>query len=323
MFPRLHRSILQRLIFLLVGNFLLLAAIWLLLKQGGSFSEVLVRAGPNVAPVILAGIGLTGIIFTGALDLSIASVVAMAGTVFGVLVYRGASPVACYMACFVTAWGLSMLNGYLVRGLKISAIIITLAGLAFYRGLALITADLAIPNFGGNISVHDDAYHGPGKLYAGWILVLALAVVGIWETFAQTPRRWLALGNSEEACRLMGLQPGRILQSAFFAGGILLGLAALIYVTRIQAIEPSRIALGFELQVIGAVILGGTNIFGGEGSCAGTVLGAFFLYFVLQFLIYAGVSPYLQEVITGAIIIGVIGLDCALHRRRKSIEELA
>src|SRR6059036_3290551 len=103
MFPRLHRSILQRLIFLLVGNFLLLAAIWLLLKQGGSFSEVLVRAGPNVAPVILAGIGLTGIIFTGALDLSIASVVAMAGTVFGVLVYRGASPVACYMACFVTA----------------------------------------------------------------------------------------------------------------------------------------------------------------------------------------------------------------------------
>jgi ribose/xylose/arabinose/galactoside ABC-type transport system permease subunit len=323
MFARFSRAILQRLIFLLAGNLLLLAAIWLLIKKGGSFSEVLVRAGPDVAPVILGGVGLTGIIFTGALDLSIASVIAMAGTVFGVLVYRGASPVACYAACFATAWVLSMLNGYLVRSLKISAIIITLAGLAFYRGLALITADLAIPNFGGNISVHEEAFHGPGKVYAGWILLLALVAAGVWEIFGQTPRRWLALGNSDDACRLMGLNPGRILQSAFFAGGVFLGLAALIYVTRIQAIEPSRIALGFELQVIGAVILGGTNIFGGEGSYAGTVLGAFFLYFVLQFLIYAGVSPYFQEVIAGAIIIGVIGLDCALHRRRKLLEELA
>ena len=322
-FARFSRSILQRLIFLLAGNVALLIAIRLLLKEGGSFSEVLVRAGPNVAPVVLAGIGLTGIIFAGALDLSIASVIAMAGTVFGILVYRGADPLVCYAGCFGTAWGLSMLNGYLVRSLKISAIIITLAGLAFYRGLALITADLAIPNFGGNISVHDDAYHGPGKVYAGWILLLALVVAAVWENFAQTPRRWLALGNSEDACRLMGLHPPRILQGAFFAGGLFLGLAALIYVTRIQAIEPSRIALGFELQVIGAVILGGTNIFGGEGSYAGTVLGAFFLYFVLQFLVYAGVSPYFQEVVTGAIIIGVIGLDCALHRRRKMLEELA
>jgi ribose/xylose/arabinose/galactoside ABC-type transport system permease subunit len=323
MFARFSRAILQRLIFLLAGNLLLLAAICFLLKEGGSFSEVLVRAGPDVAPVILAGIGLTGIIFAGALDLSIASVIAMAGTVFGILTHRGANALACYAACFATAWVLSMLNGYLVRSLRISAIIITLAGLALYRGLALITADLAIPNFGGNISVHEEVYHGPGKVYAGWILLLALVAAGVWETFAQTPRRWLALGNSEDACRLMGLNPGRILQSAFFAGGLFLGLAALIYVTRIQAIEPSRIALGFELQVIGAVILGGTNIFGGEGSYAGTVLGAFFLYFVLQFLIYAGVNPYFQEVITGVIIIGVIGLDCALHRRRKLLEELA
>ena len=82
-------------------------------------------------------------------------------------------------------------------------------------------------------------------------------------------------------------------------------------------------ALGFELQVIGAVVLGGTNIFGGEGSFTGTALGAFFLYFTSQVLTYAGVNPYFQEAVTGAIIIGVIGLDCTLHRRRKLLEELA
>src|SRR5262245_9279027 len=119
MFARLSRSILQRLIFLLAGNLLLLAAIGFLLKEGGSFSDVLVRAGPDVAPVILAGIGLTGIIFAGALDLSIASVIAMAGTVFGILTYRGANALACYVACFTTAWALSMLNGFLVRSLRI------------------------------------------------------------------------------------------------------------------------------------------------------------------------------------------------------------
>ena len=96
-----------------------------------------------------------------------------------------------------------------------------------------------------------------------------------------------------------------------------------MFVTRIQAIEPARMALGLELQVIGAVILGGTNIFGGEGSYAGTVLGAFFLYFLSELMVYAGVSPYFQEVVAGAIIIFVIGLDCAMHRKRKLLEEVA
>ncbi len=189
--------------------------------------------------------------------------------------------------------------------------------------MALVSADIGIPNFSGNISIPDEAFHSPGKLYAGRILLFALLAALLWEAFAKTPRRWLALGSSEEACRLLGLSPGRILQSAFLASGIFLGLAALIFVTRVQYIEPARLALSFELQVIGAVVLGGTNIFGGEGSFAGTVLGAFFLYFTAQVLTYAGVNPYFQEAVTGAIIIGVIGLDCALHRRRKLLEELA
>ena len=112
----------------------------------------------------------------------------------------------------------------------------------------------------------------------------------------------------------MGLNPRAIRQSAFAIGGLFLGLAALVYITQIQFIEPARLALGFELQVIGAVILGGTNIFGGEGSYAGTALGALFLYLTSQWLTYAGVSPYFQEAITGAVIIAVIGMDCALPR---------
>jgi ribose/xylose/arabinose/galactoside ABC-type transport system permease subunit len=319
---RLSRLLRQRLLFLLAGNILLVMIIAMLMKQGSSFAEVLFRCGPNVAPVVLAGLGMTGIVCAGAIDLSIASIIAVAGTVFGILVYHRAPPWAAFVAVTGTAWLLSMINGWLIRRLKLPAIIITLAELAFLRGLALLLADVAIPNFGGSLSIPDETYHAPGKGLAGWILLVTLGAALLWEGFAQTPRRWLALGDSEESCRTLGLSPGRILQSAFGVGGVFLGLSALIYVTQIQFIEPARMALGFELQVIGAVILGGTNIFGGEGSYAGTVLGALFLYFTGQMMIYAGISPYFQDAITGAIIIGVIGADCALHRREKLLEEL-
>jgi simple sugar transport system permease protein len=323
MHGRLSRSLFQRIIFLFAGNLFMLLAIAALLQEGSSFADVLRQSGPNVAPVVLAGLGMTGVIFAGAIDLSIASIIAVAGTVFGVLVQWRVAPWICFAACFSVAWSLAVANGWLVRGLNIPAIIVTLAGLPLYRGLALVVADLGIPGFGGNISVPDEPYHAPGKLFAGAILSIALGGALAWETFSKTPRRWLALGSSEEACRLLGLRPGRILQSAFCVGGIFLGLAALLVVTRVQAIEPSRIALGFELQVIGAVVLGGTNIFGGEGSYSGTALGAFFLYFITQWLTYAGVNPYFQDAITGAIIIAVIGLDCVLHRKRRLVEELA
>jgi rhamnose transport system permease protein len=320
---RISPFLFQRLAILLAGNLVLLLAIGFLIKEGGSFREVLTRVGPNVAPVILAGLGLTGIIFTGSIDLSIASIVVVAGTIFAILVHRGLHPIACYVMCATTAWSLSLLNGCLVRTLKIPAIIITLAGLPFYRGIALIMADLGIPNFGGNLSVQDELYHAPGKLYSGWILSAVLLLALVWEAFGKTPRRWLALGNSEEACRLLGLRPEGIRLSAFLVGGLFLGLAALIYVTRVQSIEPARMALGFELQVIGAVVLGGTNIFGGEGSFWGTVLGALFLYLTGELLIYAGVSAYFQEAITGALIITVIGMDCLLHRKERMLEEIA
>jgi ribose/xylose/arabinose/galactoside ABC-type transport system permease subunit len=320
---RLSRFLRQRLIFLLAGNAVLLIAIAFSMMQGGSFAEVLARCGPNIAPVVLAGLGMTGIIFTGAIDLSIASIIVVAGTVFGILVHHQVPPLPCFVACAATAWALSAFNGWLVRRLNIPAIIVTLAGLALYRGLALILADVAMPDFGGSLSVPGEAHHAPGKVYAGWILLSVLGGALVWEWFARTPRLWLALGSSEEASRLMGLNPRAIRQSAFTIGGLFLGLAALVYITQIQFIESARLALGFELQVIGAVILGGTNIFGGEGSYAGTALGALFLYLTSQWLTYAGVSPYFQEAITGAVIIAVIGMDCALHRRRKLMEELA
>ena len=313
-----------RLVLLAMGDVLLLGCIFActLRHERASFADELARLGPNLAPHVLAGLGLTAIIFTGAIDLSIGGIVAVAGTVFGILHERGASPSVCFGACAATALALSSLNGWLIRLLRIPAVIVTLAGLTFYRGVALVLADVCLPGFSGQISVQDAAYHTPGKDYAGWILLAAISIALIWEVCGKRPRTWLALGSSPAACRLKGLRPDAILQSAFIAGGAFLGLAALTYSTNRLTIEPTRMALGFELQVIGAVVLGGTNIFGGQGTFAGTVLGGAFLYLIGQFMLYVGVSEYWQTGLQGAMILLVIGADCALHRREKLLEEL-
>jgi ribose/xylose/arabinose/galactoside ABC-type transport system permease subunit len=324
MFSRMTGPTRRRLIFLIAANLVLISAIALLLKEGASFTNVLQRTFPEIAPICLAAFALTGIIYAGGIDLSIASVITLAGTAFGVVVTRwNWAPIPAFLACFTVAWGLIALNGLLIVKSRFPALIVTLAGLPLYRGLALILADAAVPNFSGNITVPGAVYHFPGNTIAGLILVLALASALILEQWGSKPRLWLALGNSEEACRLLGLNPSKILLSAYTVGGAFLGIAALVFVTRVQSIEPARMGLGFELQVIAAVILGGTNIFGGEGSYLGSFLGALFLYFTSQVLVYAGASAYIQEAISGGIILSVIGLDCALHRRAKLMEELA
>jgi ribose/xylose/arabinose/galactoside ABC-type transport system permease subunit len=321
---RYPKSLRRRIAFLIVGDLLLLAFV-LSFAARNPESSVLREAtsiANNAAPVLLAGIGLTGIVYTGAIDLSIGAILAVAGTVFGICYTNGLGPLPSFAACFLTALMLSMFNGGVVRLLKIPAIIVTLAGLTFYRGMALILADSVVEDFGGQFSILNEAYRTPGRDYAGTILVIAVIAALAWELTGRLPRTWLAMGNSETACRLKGLEPGNILTSAFAAGGCFLGLAAVTFVTNLQTIEPSRIARNFELDVIGGVVLGGTNIFGGEGSFLGTLLGGLFLYLVGQTMIYAGVSEYWRIAVQGAVILTVIGIDCLLHKKHKRLGEL-
>jgi ribose/xylose/arabinose/galactoside ABC-type transport system permease subunit len=324
MLSRLSPSLRHRIWFLLAGNLALMGFIYAdtLSNENASFVDELARCGPNAAPRVLAGLGLAGIVFTGAIDLSVGAIIVVAGTVFGILYDRGASPGVCFAGCCATAWALSVTNGYAIRLLKIPAIIVTLAGLTFYRGLAMAMADWLIPEFSGQVNIPQPEFHLPAKEYATPILLAVLVAALLWEQFGRQPRLWLAHGSSPEACRLKGLQPAVIVQSSFFVGGLFLSLAALLEVTNRLTIEPARMVRGFELDVIGGVVLGGTNIFGGEGSYLGTALGAFFLYWVGQTLVYAGISEYWRVAVSGAVILTVIGFDCALHRKRKLLEEL-
>ncbi len=287
-----------------------------------SFAAEMSQFPAGAAPLLLAGLGLTGIVYTGGIDLSIGSIVVMCGTVFGILFERGFPPAVCFAGCWLTAVVLSSFNGWLIRWLSIPAIIVTLGMFKFYRGFALVLAHWHDAEFSGQFSIPHEGFRTPGIGWAGWILLAGVAAAILLECAGKHPRLWLAAGNSEEACRLKGLDPRGIKQSAFLTSGLFLGLGALIFVTKGLTIEPNRIAQNFELQVIGAVVLGGTNIFGGEGSYLGTLLGGCLLYFIVKAILYAGISEYWQIAVQGALILAVIGLDCALHRKRKLMEEL-
>ena len=122
-----------RLLMLALGDLLLLGYIFYCtqLRGQGSFLQELSGFGPNAAPRLLGALALTGIIFTGAIDLSVGAILAVAGTVFGILYHYHASPGICFAACVLTAWALTAWNGLLVRVLRIPAIIVTLGGLTF------------------------------------------------------------------------------------------------------------------------------------------------------------------------------------------------
>jgi ribose/xylose/arabinose/galactoside ABC-type transport system permease subunit len=317
------KTVRRRIGFLIVADLAILGFIgWRTAASGTYFSDEASRIVPNVTPIVLAGLGLTGIICCGAIDLSIGSILGLAGTVFGILHARGFDPVTCFAACCATAFAVSAYNGLLVRWLRMPAIIVTLAGLAFYRGAALILAEVGATGFGEQFTVPEDAYHAPGRQYAELILLTVLTIAFLWESFGKSPRRWLAVGSSEMACRLSGLRPERIMFLAFVVGGMFLGLAALVEVTNHNTIEPARLGLGFELNVIAAVVLGGTSIFGGEGTYVGTALGALFLYLIGPAMLYAGANEYWRTAVQGGAILAVISIDCALSRKRKLIEEL-
>jgi ribose/xylose/arabinose/galactoside ABC-type transport system permease subunit len=321
---RMPYALRYRLIFLLLGNLFLLGYIYqyTLNHEGSSFQTVISKISPDMAPRLLAGIAMTGILYIGAIDLSVGAMIVMAGTVFGLCYEAGLNPIISFTACFLTPVVLSLLNSLLISKLKIPAIIITLAGLTFYRGVAQQITSHFGPNSGNQFSIQNEAFHTPAKEYSAWFLIGGILIALYLEFFRKTPRKWLAMGCSSHACTLKGINVNKIQHSAFFVSGIFMGMAALLFLTNLMTIEPSRVAQNFELSVIGAVVLGGTNIFGGEGSYIGTILGAMLLYLVSEAMIYAGVSEYWRVAIQGAVIISVIGFDCLMHRKKKLLEEL-
>ncbi|MDB4891837.1 MAG: inner-rane translocator [Gemmatimonadetes bacterium] len=227
----------------------------------------------QVSTVVLAAVGMTLVIATGGIDLSVGSVMAIAGAVAAVMLDRGTFVALLAAAAAATLVG--VLNGTLIATMRVQPIVVTLATLIAGRGLAQV-----ISHDGELVTISSEAFAVLGRGHIGPVpvpvFVALLAVGAAVLLLRSTPfgRYVLAVGGNPAAARLAGVPVRRTLISVYAASGFLAGIAGLIVASRLGASDAAKIGQNMELDAIAAVVVGGTALSGGRATILGTVVGA-------------------------------------------------
>jgi rhamnose transport system permease protein len=269
----------------------------------------------NNAPVLLVAIGMTMVILVGEIDISVGSQFAVCSVVAGVLAKSGV-PIPLLLPCLIVIGGLmGALNGALVGWLRLPSIIVTLAMLVAWRdALRWTTSGAWVQDLPANFQ-----WFGLGQSFGQWTIVaIALIVLVCFSWLLNNlgaGRAVYAVGSDAEAARLAGIEPPRVIFGVFVLMGALVGLAALLNAVRFSTV-PSNAGVGLELKAVAAVVVGGTAITGGRGRLIGTLIGAALLGTIGTALTFAGINPFWEKAIQGAIILAALVSDVALTRLR-------
>ena len=264
----------------------------------------------------ILAIGMTYVILTGGIDLSVGSVLAFSSMVAASLV-SGERPQGVFVAVMAglgTGAALGMVNGLLVSRFGVPPFVATLGMLSVARGLTFIYTDgTPIPNL-------SPAFRTIGQGFVGPIPVPVFIFAGVallfwWVLKYTTFGRYIyAVGGNERSARTSGVNTRGVLFGAYIIAGSLAGLAGLILTARTTSALPQA-GVSYELDAIAAVVIGGTSLSGGTGSVLGTVIGALIIGVINNGLDLLGVSSYYQQVIKGVIIITAVLLDVSRRRR--------
>jgi len=256
-------------------------------------------------PVLIVAAGMTLVILTGQIDISVGSMFAVCGVAAGVLAKAGLPISAAGLsACFIGAV-LGSMNGALVAYLRIPSIVVTLAAMAALRdGLRWATGGAWIEDLPSGFQWlgFSQTFWPAAMLLIGGGLSVAVSW-GLRNLAAG--REIYATGSNEEAARLAGIDTRRNILAVFAITGALTGLAALLNSVRFNQIPPNA-GLGLEMKVIAAVVVGGTSITGGSGTITGSVLGVILLGAIGPALTFLGINAYWEKAIQGAIILAAI-----------------
>ncbi|CVI62127.1 ribose ABC transporter permease [Agrobacterium leguminum] len=257
----------------------------------------------QVSVVGILAVGMTFVILTGGIDLSVGAVMALVGTLSaGLMVNSGLPASVALPAGLFIGLGIGIFNGALVAWGKMPAIIVTLATMGMARGLGLIySGGYPVSGIPSWIS-----WFGVGRIGVVPVPVVIMVVIYAiaWVLLQRTAfgRHVYALGGNELAARLSGVKTQRVKLAVYGISGVTAALAALILTGRLMSGQPNA-GVGFELDAIAAVVLGGTAIAGGRGLILGTLIGAVLLGILNNGLNLMGINPYLQDVIKGGIIL--------------------
>ncbi|QEH95263.1 ABC transporter permease [Gluconobacter thailandicus] len=258
--------------------------------------------GRQVSINAVISVGMTFVILTGGIDLSVGAVMALSGTITAGLMASGMPGVIAIGAGLGVGLVLGLSNGLCIAGLRMPPIIVSLAIMSVARGLALIYTNgypvTGLPEW--------FSFFGRGNI-AGIqtpIFVMLVTYGASWIILERMPvgRYILAIGGNEDAVRLSGIDSRRYKVFVYVASGLTASIAGIVLSSRLMSGQPNA-GMGFELDAIAAVVLGGTAINGGRGSIIGTLVGAMLLGVLNNGLNLMAISPYVQNVIKGGIIL--------------------
>ena len=276
-------------------------------------AENLANVGRQIAPTIVVGTLMTFVITTGAIDLSVGSVVGLSAAIIG-LGAKSGDPLIAFLLTLGIGAAIGFVNGRLTAYSKLQSFIVTLAMLTAVRGVALLLTQ----GYSNPIDVDWILAIGQGHFLgiftSTWIAII-VAVVG-WYVFSQTRygRYVVAVGSNAESLRRSGIDIRRVQLLAFIATSVSAAFAGVMIASRLAS-GSSNSGTGFELEVITAVVLGGTSLLGGHGSIIGTVVGAMTLGIISNGLVLLHVDVYWVPITQGIILVVAIFLNTKLFGR--------
>lgn len=271
----------------------------------------------------ILAMGVTFVIITGGIDLSVGTNMTLSAVMTGVIITDAGLPFPIGIVAGVLTGGfIGLINGTLIARFSIPPFIATLGMLNVARGLALILSDLA-PIYFPDSPGFNEAFMGSIIETAGgpdvpnliFVFFGAALVAGFILSRTVVGRYIFAIGSNEEATRLSGVRSMRYKASAYILSGLFAGLAGVVIAARLNSAQPA-VGFGYELDAIAAAVIGGTSLQGGEGSILGTVIGAFIISVLTNGLRLLSVPQEWQTVLTGAIVILAVYLDIVRRRRQ-------
>ena len=268
--------------------------------------------------VALGALGMTLIIISGGIDLSAASNIALSSVIVAYAINAGVPPVIAVLFGIMTGGLVGFVNGSLITSLRLVPFIVTLGMLGIARGIAKWIA--------GNQKI-DAPITWVNELMAKsprpswllmapgvWLMIILALTMAVVLRYAVFGRHVFAIGSNEAAARLCGIRTKRTKIVIYSIAGLFCGLSGVMQFSRLTVGDPT-VAVGLELDIIAAVVIGGGSLSGGEGSILGSMIGVFIMSFLRNGCTMMGWPNYIQEIIIGAIIVVAVSLDQIRHRR--------
>lgn len=293
-----------------------------------SFGSKYFLTGGNIVNVLrqsavtgISAVGLTYVMLTGGIDLSIGAVIGLTAVVASSCMAKiGLHPILAAVIALLVGVLIGFINGILINYIEIPALIATLGVMTSVRGLCyILTGGLPVYGF-------PESFDILGKGYI-WVIPVPVIVMIIvlavgWYVLNRTRygRYLYAIGGSREASRLSGINVDKMIVATYMIAGFLSALAGLVELSRLSSGQPSA-GDGFEMNVITAVVLGGISVSGGEGKFSGVVVGIFIMSVLANGLVMMNVYEFYQQLIRGLVLIFAVGFD-QLSKRKKSVKKV-